>query len=57
MPEKVIVPPFNKQDIIDIIKEAIVNGTITTQHQAIDKTKTYTLKLAAGDIVLVEDQD
>ena len=57
MPDpKLIVPPFTKEEIVEIIKEAVANGTISSERQFIDKTKTYTLKVDKGDVVLVEDE-
>ena len=56
MPE-LRVPPFSKQDIIDIIREAVANGTISSPTQVIDNTKDYTLKVVKGEVVLVEDSD
>ena len=59
MPEedtkKVIVPPYNNNDIVEIIKDAIVTGVITSDRQTIADDKTYTLKLSNGKVVLVED--
>lgn len=56
MPDKKqYVPPFSKDDIVEIIKEAVKNGTICSEKQAVDNTKTYTLKLDKGNIKLVED--
>ena len=52
MPE-LRVPPFSKQDIIDIIREAVANGTISSPTQVIDNTKDYTLKVVKGEVVLV----
>ena len=51
-----LVPPFNKDDIVKIIQEAILNGTITSEKTTIDPTKTYVLKIDKGEIALVEEQ-
>ena len=60
MPEestkKVIVPPYNNEDIVEIIKDAIIIGVITSDRQAVADDTTYTLKLVNGKVVLVEDE-
>ena len=60
MPEenakKVIVPPYNNEDIVEIIKDAIITGVITSDSQAVANDKIYTLKLVNGKVVLVEDE-
>ena len=55
--QKLIVPPFSKEEIVEIIKEAIKTGTIASETQVVEDDKSYTLKLVNGDVVLVEDQD
>lgn len=57
MPESkaAIVPPFGKDDILAIIREGILNGTITSEKQVLDATKTYVLKVDKGELKLVEE--
>lgn len=52
---KLRVPPFSKDDIVEIIKDAIIDGTIASETTRVDDTKTYFLKLVNGKITLVED--
>lgn len=54
---KQIVPPFSKDDILEIIKDAILNGTICSQTQVLEDDETYTLKVVNGAIVLVKDEE
>ena len=53
---KLIVPPFSKEDIVEIIKEAILNGTIASEQTTIEDDETYTLKIVNGEIVLIKDE-
>lgn len=57
MPEskETIVPPFSKEDILAIVREGILNGTITSEKQVLDDTKTYVLKVDKGELKLVEE--
>jgi len=55
MAKELLVPPFSKEDIISIIRNALLNGTITSDKQFIDDTKTYVLKVDKGELKLVEE--
>ena len=50
-----IVPPFSKEDIVKIIQEALLNGTIASEKATIADNKTYVLKIVNGAISLVEE--
>lgn len=52
---KARVSPFSKEDILAIVKEGILNGTITSEKQVLDNTKTYVLKVDKGELKLVEE--
>lgn len=57
MPDKKqYVPPFSKEDIVNIIKEAIANGTIASDNKPLEDDETYTLKVSSGKVVLVKDE-
>lgn len=53
--QKLITSPFNKKEIVEIIKQAILDGTIASEHQVLDDEKTYVLKVVNGEIALVEE--
>jgi len=56
MAEK-IVAPYSNKDIVEIIKQALVDGTIATNYAPLEDDETYVLKIVNGAIVLVKEEE